>query len=233
MYIVFVIFIIFIIYYCFFKKEKTNDEFNTLINTFVYKNENNNVVDHKTLEISEQKDAFEYIEPNDVVLELGGRYGTVSCVIAYKQNNNGNLVVVEPDDTIINALEYNKNINNANFIIARHFISNKSKQIIYESYGTRVIESVSKNNNDIQISYNDFKAKYPFNFNVIVADCEGCLCEFIEDMGNDINNVNKILFEADQDKLCEYKVLINKLTNMGFKIIKEEENEVMRYVMIK
>ena len=35
---------------------------------------------------------------------------------------------------------------------------------------------------------------YPLKFNVLVADCEGCLCEFIDIIKDDINLYDKILF---------------------------------------
>jgi hypothetical protein len=84
-----------------------------------------------------------------------------------------------------------------------------------------------------KITYEDFKKEYPLKFNVLVGDCEGCLCDFIKIMGNDINNYNKILFEADQENLCNYKILLEYLQDKGFKIIKEHYNQVFRYVLIK
>lgn len=44
-------------------------------------------------------------------------------MIAYKQQNSGKLVVVEPDENIIKALKKNKEINNSNFIIVNKFVS--------------------------------------------------------------------------------------------------------------
>lgn len=45
------------------------------------------VIDTATLETEEQELAKKYIEPNDIVLELGARYGTVSCAINGKLAN--------------------------------------------------------------------------------------------------------------------------------------------------
>ena len=50
------------------------DEYNKLVNT-------------ERLEKKEQILAEKYIEKNDVVLELGARYGSVSCVINSKLSN--------------------------------------------------------------------------------------------------------------------------------------------------
>jgi len=46
--------------------------------------ENNKIINHQELEAEEQKLSEKYIEENDIVLELGARYGTVSCTINKK-----------------------------------------------------------------------------------------------------------------------------------------------------
>ena len=59
-----------------------------------------NKVDIEHIEKHEQDLANEYILEDDVVLELGARYGSVSCIINSKLNNKNNQVVVEPDDRV-------------------------------------------------------------------------------------------------------------------------------------
>jgi len=198
---------------------------------FKYYDENDKLINHFEFEIDEQLDAITYLTSDDVVLELGGRYGTVSVTIAHIQNNSGNLVVVEPDTRIINSLIKNKEINRANFTILNKYISNKSKKMITDGYGTRMVNSDSEIESNNMITYEEFKRQYPLKFNVLVADCESCLCDFIKDMGNDINNYNKILLEADLKDLCDYNKLIESLTSIGFKIVKNHDN--FRYVLIK
>jgi len=195
-----------------------------------YYNEKNELINHKNEERVEQEQAFKYIEPNDIVLELGGRYGTVSAIINYKLKNKKNHVVVEPDENIIPALIKNKTLNNSNYHILPKIISNTNKMKINGGYGTHYVHSEEKSTNNI-ISYQDFKKLFPLDFNVIVADCEGCLCEFIENMGDDFSKINKILFEADFPNLCNYDKLIQKLLNNGFNMI--EEDSKFRFVFIK
>ena len=55
-----------------------------------------NKVDTEIIEKPEQDLVQEYILENDVVLELGTRYGSVSCIINSKLNCKQNQVVVEP-----------------------------------------------------------------------------------------------------------------------------------------
>ena len=197
-----------------------------------YYDENSNLINHKTNEREEQEQVFKYIEPNDIVLELGGRYGTVSAVINYKLKDKTNHVVVEPDEKIIPALTKNKELNNSKYHIIAKIISNTNKKKIDDGYGTHYIDnnSIENNTNNI-ISYNEFKKLYPHEFNVIVADCEGCLGEFIKNMGDDFNKINKVIFEADYPKLCNYNEIIENLKNNGFTMVENKDN--FRYVFIK
>jgi hypothetical protein len=84
-----------------------------------------NQVDIDKMEKEEQCLANKYILEDDIVLELGARYGSVSCIINSKLNNKNNQVVVEPDDRVWDALEKNRNSNNCKFNIVKGFISNK------------------------------------------------------------------------------------------------------------
>jgi hypothetical protein len=192
----------------------------------VYYDSNNIIILHKFIEREEQLLAFKYIEPDDIVLELGGRYGTVSNVINYKLNNKKNHVVVEPDVTVIPALT--KNRGSYEYHIENSYISNTNKKIVGYGYGRRMIESEDSNN---KISYDNFKKKYPMNFNVIVADCEGCLGGFLDDMGDDLNYVQKIIFEADQPNMCDYNKVISMLKSIGF--VEKENISNHKYVFIR
>ena len=42
----------------------------------------------------------EVIEEDDTVLEIGSRYGTISCALSHAMNNNGRLVTVEADPVV-------------------------------------------------------------------------------------------------------------------------------------
>jgi hypothetical protein len=208
-----------------------NDVF-YLTSKYNFVNENGYSVSKIFDEVNEQYSAYKYIEKNDIVLELGGRYGVVSGVINSILDNKENHVVIDPDDKIIDALTKNRNNNKFKYHILNKYIANNNKQIIYDGYATRLIENNTlSDNDDKKISYEEFKKSYPLKFNVLVADCEGCLCEFIKMIGNDINLYNKILFEADCKDTCNYTELINLLITNGFKMV--ENNFNFTYVFIK
>ena len=178
-----------------------------------------NKVDIEHMEKDEQELANKYILENDIVLELGARYGSVSCIINSKLNNKNNQVVVEPDDRVWNALEKNKNSNNCEFNIVKRFISNKKLDLTnldnwYGGYGATFIE-----NNDTKIpsySLDEITHKYNLNFNVLVADCEGFLEVFFDENPNFYDNLRLIIFEADYPEKCNYDKVRNMLKEKGF-----------------
>jgi hypothetical protein len=196
------------------------------LNNLKYYDENNNIIDHINSERVEQEMAFDYIEPDDIVLELGARYGTVSNTINHKLNNKKNHVVVDPDTLVIPALT--KNRQNYEYYIENSYISNNNKQITGDGYGKTMVDAADISTN--KITYAEFKIKYPLKFNVLVADCEGCLCEFLDIIGDDLNNINKIFFEADQPNMCDYKEVIKKLISIGFKEKNNSNNFHYLYV---
>lgn len=236
-----VIFLILLLFYILYvsyslKKKETyinDNDFHNFIKNHILYNENNEKIDHYNIENSEQYQAYKYIKPDDIVLELGGRYGSVSLVINKIVKEKKNHVVVEPDINIIPALEKNKKLNNCDFTICPKFISNKNKKIIYDGYSTHILDNNSQNKNEHQITYDEFKKLYPQKFNVLVADCEGCICEFLESMGDDFNHLKKIIYEEDKPELCDYQKIKEKILSSGFVEKNKDFNVVNRYVFIK
>ena len=63
-------------------------------------NEHDKVIDVKRIEFEEQYLAGQYVEPDDVVLELGARYGSVTVAISRKLRDSSTCVTVEPDEKV-------------------------------------------------------------------------------------------------------------------------------------
>ena len=193
---------------------------------------NGNKVNTEQIEKPEQDLANQYISENDVVLELGARYGSVSCVINSKLNNKNNQVVVEPDNRVWNALEKNKTNNNCKFNIVKGFISNKkldlkNLNVCHGGYGATFVEN---NNTKIpSYSLDEIKNKYNLNFNVLVADCEGFLELFFDENPDFYDSLRLIIFEADYPEKCDYNKIKNKLTEKKFnKLLEGHQNVWIR-----
>jgi len=176
-------------------------------------------VDIERLERREQELARQYIRADDVVLELGARYGSVSCVINSKLACKTNQVVVEPDDRVWAALERNRVVNRCEFHIVKGFISGKrlaltNLNVCYGGYGATSVEQA-----DTKIpsfSLDEIKGRYGLQFNVLVADCEGFLGTFFEENPGFYDGLRLILFEADYPDKCDYGKIRQALKDRGF-----------------
>ena len=178
-----------------------------------------NPVDTNVIEKQEQDLANQYIQPNDVVLELGARYGSVSCIINSKLANKKNQVVVEPDERVWKSLENNRDNNHCEFHIVQGFISNKKLGLTnlddcHGGYGATFVE-----NEETKIpsfTLDEIKDKYQLTFNVLVADCEGFLEIFLDENPTLYDQLRLVLFEADYPEKCNYQKIKNTLARKGF-----------------
>lgn len=197
------------------------------------KDQNGNPIDINTVEKPEQDLAQEYIQCNDMVFELGARYGSVSCVINSKLKCKTNQVVVEPDELVWEALDRNKKVNNCEFNIVKGFVSNKKLGLINKSlgYGTKYYGygtscTVDDSSKIPSYTLKEIEEKYKLKFNVLVADCEGFLETFFDENPNFYDQLRLIIFEADCTDKCNYRKIKNTLEDKGFTKIKEGHQNV-------
>lgn len=192
-------------------------------------NENLETIDHENTEITEQYLAETFIEENDVVFELGARYGTVSCIINKKLKNKKNQVVVEPDSTVWDALEHNKMNNDCEFYIVKGFVSNTKMSLTEDGYSSTCFQDAGSKIKSFTID--DIKRTTGINapFNVLVADCEGFLETFFDENPTFYDCLRLILFEADLPEKCNYTKIVNRLADLGFvNIMRGHQNAWLR-----
>lgn len=192
-----------------------------LSNTFI--NHKNKKIDINWLERFEQYDIIKYLPEDSIVLELGARFGTVSCIINKIILNPYNQVSVEPDERVWNALKYNKNNNNCSFNIFQGAISERRKKLVNldetQGYGTTSsnIEGHYDSENEVNvISFKNLEKKYALKFNVLVADCEGCLGELLKDNPQIYDQLKLIFFEKDYPNTTNYREIERMLSKKGF-----------------
>jgi hypothetical protein len=193
-----------------------------------FQNELGYQINTNCFEVMEQELAKKYIKENDVVLELGARYGSVSCAINSKLNCKTNQVSVEPDDRVWNALERNRIVNKADFHIVKGFISNKKLGLTqldsWIGYGATSIED--ENSKIPSFSLKEITDKYNLNFNVLVADCEGFLETFFDENPTFCDNLRLVIFEADCVEKCNYAKIKEMLRNKGFNNLLDGDQNV-------
>ncbi len=77
-------------------------------------------------------------------------------------------------------------------------------------------------NSDIPIySLDEIKKKFNIRkFNVLVADCEGCLGNFLIENPEIYDDLRMMLFERDYEDKCDYDNIVDELTKRNFKGVK-------------
>jgi len=174
-------------------------------------------------EREEQYVSHDYIMPHSTVLELGARYGVVSCVINHKLEHPTHHVCVEPDASVIACLKDNRKAHKAHFRIVNGIISNKKVYLKKSGYASRVVSAASSSTDSATIptyTIQQLETKYNLQFDTLVADCEGCLGEFIEENEHFVSHQLKhVMFEADLPQLCDYNKIRKLLRAAGFKVV--------------
>lgn len=174
--------------------------------------EDGTIFNSKDIEHIEQFMTNQLIDENDRVLELGARYGSCSIIANQKIKNKTNHVVVEPDEMVWEALEKNKQKYNCEFEIVKGFMTDRKIFLEKKSdYSTHFTNDPSDREVPC-ISYNEFKH---INFNVLIADCEGGLCIFLEEYPFLYDQLTKVLMEEDGEG-CDYKPIKVNLMKRGF-----------------
>ncbi len=189
----------------------------------IFSNEYGQNLDPNYYEIQEQNLARQYISEDDIVLELGARYGLVSCVINSKLKNKFSQVSVEPDSRVWNALESNRDKNKCYFHILKGFISNKKLGLtnLFDCAGFGTSSFEDEKSIIPYYTLSDIEINYGLKFNVLVADCEGFLETFFNENEYILKQLDKVIFEADNHSKCNYDYIKELLLKYNFKIIQE------------
>lgn len=204
--------------------------------TFEFFNENGQRVDHLTSERTEQEQASTYI-PEDAkgVLELGSRYGTVTCSISRRIGYRPVLITVEPDISVWQPLEDNIKRNGAKAFIVKGTISKTPVGFVKFQYGSFTskdpMEGAKKVSEYYRIPlqyYTSIKvvsleevqeaAQIPV-IDTLVADCEGFLEQFMDENPHLYTSVNTFIFERDGGDRCDYDKIEANLKEHGFREI--------------
>jgi len=201
-----------------------------------YKDENGKDINNEWAERKEQLIAETFILPNSTVLELGARYGTVSCVINKRIKESSKQVSVEADERVLKALEKNKKRNKCEFHIVYGTVSNSPLKLentdVVKGYGSTTVKDETSSIPHYSIA--ELEEKYGLKFDTLVVDCEGCLCDFLNENPNFINQLHTIFFEKDYIEKCNYTTIIKKLKKGNFiPIVTDSQHELWRKAKAK
>jgi FkbM family methyltransferase len=182
----------------------------------MFRDENGKVIDVVSVEHQEQRIAQQYVKPDDVVLELGARYGTVSAKIQTRLANKKLHVAVEPDSGVIPALRMNLHENGCETLVFQGIVSKVSGVVEPSGYATIVRLGGSEDSCAIA-SVDELETKIGAKFTVLIADCEGCIGPFLQDFPQLLDQLRLIHFETDPGyDQTDYEHVKSMLVQHGF-----------------
>lgn len=197
-------------------------------------NENNNLLGdfERRVEEGSRYLVNKYVKPNMKVLELGARYGTVSICLDYILDDpKTQLLCVDPDVTIIDCLNKNREINNGTFHIFNGAISSNE---LYACYNGCVWETKTYINPPPHLKHikiptmtlDEVQQKYNIYFDCLLADCEGFLLQFMQENEGFFNNLRCVIYEEDCGKnhpingtYIDYEIVEIFLKSKGFVLL--------------
>jgi FkbM family methyltransferase len=173
-------------------------------------------ISNKKWELNEQLGLIRYINSEDYVLQLGGNIGA-SCITVYKQCNPKRNVCVEPNNKLIPILTENINKHSKGIEIINGIITNSDKPNYLEYgegpnlWGGNTLKKNKKAQLVKNIRLEDLEKEHQ-PFNVLFADCEGCLPIFLKEYHD--HHWDLIIYEPDADVNYDIVEKIAKLNNL-------------------
>jgi FkbM family methyltransferase len=181
-------------------------------------------------EEQEQQDIRQYLSKTAKVLEIGGRFGVVSCVINSLLENKSHHIVVEPDQTVWAALRQNQESTHSQFHIVEGAIS--SAPIAWSNPSAHVGERgcgsifrICNEKNECQsviptYTFHEIITKFGFVPDTLVIDCEGAFVEFFRDFPEMLDDTKQIFIEWDALNPQNNTLYRNFILKNGFEEIK-------------
>jgi len=180
-----------------------------------YFNERSQVINTLENERDEQIMVTNHLPTNARVLELGARYGTVSCIVSAIVDEPTKHVAVEPDVSVLPALIHNKLTHDGKFHIVVGAISRKPACLDYScGYGNHL---TTGRPNIQTFTLEEIEKMYDVSFNCLIADCEGALENFFRENPTFLSRIDTVIFEADCPERCDYEYVRQTIETNGLK----------------
>jgi len=184
-------------------------------------------------EADEQEIYMRVVKPTSKVLFLGGNIGA-GCVLVDKLlTDRTQQLCVEPNPEIQELLESNRAKSSSKFQVVKGVITSSKEKIMIEVYkndpkrlgsSTKVadgkissgyeVQKVSLDSAQLQLRRSAKGAEAVFD--TLLADCEGCLCAFLDEHPDMLDQVHTLAYEADGGNTQCYKDLEDTLRSNKF-----------------
>lgn len=170
-----------------------------------------------------------YVKSSAQVLEVGARFGAVSCEINEMLRDKSKHVVFEPDSIVWSVLERNKRLTKSDFVIWKGTLSENPCHLVFRGggllggtkrYREHEMDDSCSSTTTENITYNDFKKRY-FTPDTLVMDCEGAYGQIFTQFPNLLDDVHTIIIDWDGDDGDIKKDWRNYLLVKGFQEIQK------------
>ena len=176
-------------------------------------------------ELPEQMMAVRYLQPDDVVLELGGNIGRNSLVISSLLHDSRQLVTMETDPSIARQLDHNRRQNGLQFQIVCAALS--AQRLIQSGWTTEVMKDGRIPEGYKEVATIDYRSLCEqclgtAGFTALVADCEGALYYILRDFPALLSTVRTVVMENDYTDRSHKEAVDALLLNQGFQCVYRE-----------
>jgi FkbM family methyltransferase len=172
-----------------------------------------------------------WLPTNATVLEVGARYGSVSCVIAAMQQQSGKVVSVEPDFKVWDALDSNLKTYACQVNVLKGVVGSTPvaiEELGGGGFGTRTHAAGSKSKTPARIvpahSLAQVEKDFSMHFDTLVVDCEGCFPTVLRENPNILQQIRLIFVEAHKDRPedSEEQAVADLQSKSGFKVVAQQ-----------
>ena len=165
---------------------------------------------------TEQKLVSILVLPNSKVLELGARYGSVTCKIA-ESVGSGVIVAVEPNSLLWEALEKNLASNKCEAKVIKKSLVSKFSRIpgyVSESSAESTSASVPENSFSLQEALTLGNIS---SFDTLIANSDICIEPFLLDNSEFISGLHTVIYSTSGKEACNHENVKLILKGWGFK----------------
>lgn len=147
--------------------------------------------------------AVKWIPRNATVLEVGARYGSVSCAISRVLGESGKQVSMDADERVWGALEQNRANLKCNFHIGKGLLGKQDGKIFQNRYGTLASTGSSFNGNALatvpHFTVEDLESTYNLKFDTANFDCEGCFALVLKAFPTLFDQLKMLIIEVHDE----------------------------------
>lgn len=145
----------------------------------------------------------QWIPKDATVLEVGARYGSVSCAISRVLGESGKLVSMDADERVWGALEENRANLKCNFHIAKGLLGKQDGKILQNRYGTLAATGDSFSGNVAatvpHFTVEDLESAHNLKFDTANFDCEGCFAPVFKAFPTFFDQLRLLIIEVHDE----------------------------------